>query len=139
MIREELKRLKTDPRTLRKFGVTIGTVLLLLGALLLWRHQPGYPYLVLPGALLVLLGLAAPRSLKLPYVGWMAVALVLGMVVSTVLLILFFYLVVTPLGLLARCLGKDFLEKKWRPEAASYWRMRDTTQPQEPSRYERQF
>jgi len=38
----------------------------------------------------------------------MSLAIVLGFVVSGVVLILFFLLVITPIGLAARCLGNDF-------------------------------
>lgn len=138
MIRDELKQLKTDPPALRKFGLSVGGVLVLLGLWFTLRHKLAGPYLLAPGGLLLGLGLAWPRSLKPVYVGWMAVAFVLGHVVSTVLLVLLFYLVVTPMGLLARAVGKDFLNRKWDPQAPTYWVPRDST-PKTPADYERQF
>src|SRR5438445_6838175 len=113
MIREEIKQLKTGPRDLRKFGLTVGGVLSLLGLWFLYRHKAHSPYFLYPGLLLLLLGLAVPRTLKEIYIGWMALAFVLGLIVSTVLLTGFFYLVVTPIGLAARCFGKDFVERRW--------------------------
>ena len=138
MIREELKALKTGPRELRRFGLSVGGVFLLLGAWFLYRHRPWSPYLVAPGALLLALGALAPRSLKAVYVGWMALAFTLGMIVSTLLLTLCFYAVVTPVGWLARLCGKDFLQQKWDPRAASYWMPRPVA-PQQRTDYERQF
>src|SRR5213594_3245035 len=98
MLREEIKQLKTGPRDLRKFGLTVGGVLLLLGLWFLCRHKAHYPWFLYSGLLLFGLGLAVPRSLKQVYIGWMTLAFVLGLVVSTVLLTLFFYLVMTPIG-----------------------------------------
>ena len=49
----------------------------------------------------MLLGAVWPRALKWVYIAWMTLALVLGLVVSTVLLTVFYYAVVTPIGLLA--------------------------------------
>src|SRR5205809_3485170 len=114
MIREEIKQLKTGPSELRKFGLTVGGVLVLLGCWFIYRHKAHYPWFLWPGLLLLAVGLLLPRSLKHIYLGWMAGALLLGFIVSTVLLILFFYLVVTPIGLIARCVGKDFLKRKWQ-------------------------
>jgi hypothetical protein len=139
MLREEIKQLKTGPSDLRKFGLTVGGALSLLGIWFLFRHKAHYPYFVYPGLLLLVLGLVLPKSLKQVYVGWMAVAFFLGLLVSTVLLTLFFYLVVTPLGLAARCVGKDFLKRRWDAKATTYWLPRDHTKPRPPPEYEHQF
>jgi hypothetical protein len=139
MIREQIQNLKTDRRALRQFGLMIGGVVAVLGALLWLRHQPAGPWLLGPGTLLVLLGALTPRTLKHLYLGWMSVAFVLGFVVSTLLLTLFFYLLVTPLGLLARLSGRDFLDRQWSPSASSYWRPRRVAGPKLPADYERQF
>ncbi len=51
---------------------------------------------------LVAFGLVLPKALKPVYVGWMALALALGFVVSHVILTAFFFLVIIPIGLAAR-------------------------------------
>jgi hypothetical protein len=138
LVREELKNLKREPRDLRKFGLMVGGVFLVLGLWFLFRHKPWHAWFWLPGSLLVLFGAMAPRALKHIYTGWMAFAFSLGMVVSAVLLTLFFYLVVTPIGLVARLFGKDFLARK-RCNASSYWLRRPGSGPKQPAQYERQF
>ena len=92
MIREEIKQLKTGSRDLRKFGLMVGGVLLLIGLWFLYRHKVQYPYFLYPGLLLVVLGLTLPKCLKYIYIGWMTLAFVLGLIVSTVLLVVFFLL-----------------------------------------------
>ncbi|MGB7749476.1 MAG: SxtJ family membrane protein [Verrucomicrobiia bacterium] len=138
MIRDEIKQLKTGARELRKFGLLVGGVFALLGVLLLVRHRPAAPYFLIAGGLLILFGLIAPRVLKHVYYVWMSLAIVLGFVVSGALLILFFFLVITPIGLVARCLGNDFLNLKLDGAAASYWMPRER-KPKSPVEYERQF
>jgi len=54
-------------------------------------------------------------------VAWMVLAIGLGFLVSQVLLAAFFFLVITPIGLVARALGKDFLRLKIDPGATTYW------------------
>lgn len=138
MIRDEIKQLKTGARELRKFGLLVGSVFALLGVILLLRHRPAAPYFLIAGALLILPGLVAPRVLKHIYIVWMSLAIVLGFVISSILLILFYLLVITPIGWAARCLGNDFLSLKWNRPAASYWLARPPT-PKKPADYERQF
>ena len=139
MIREELKELKTGPQELRKFGITVGGVFGLLALWFWWRHKPFYPFLLIPAAPLLVLGLIYPKTLRGVYLAWMSLALVLGLIVSTVVLTLFFYLIVTPIGLLARLLGNDFLNRKWDRQAASYWIPRDRSAPRQNRDYEQQF
>jgi len=139
MIREELKQLPTAPRDLRKFALLVGGVFTAIGVWLLFRHKPAGPWFVGPGGLLMLLGLSAPKTLKPVYLAWMAMALVLGIVVSTVVLTLFYFLVITPIGLTARLLGKDFLSQKLDRAAGSYWLPRDRSVARKPADYERQF
>ena len=139
MIREELKQLPTQPRDLRKFGLVVGAVFVALGAWFLFRRKPVWPYLLSPGAALIFLGVVAPNLLRQVYVGWMAMALALGLIVSTVILTLFFLLIVTPLSLFARLVGKDFLSLKLQPRAASYWIVRPQRSPRRPEEYEQQF
>jgi len=138
MIRDEIKQLKTGARELRKFGLLVGGVFALIGVILLLRLRPAAPYFLIAGALLILPGLIAPRGLKPVYIVWMSLAIVLGFVVSGILLISFFFLVITPIGLVARCLGNDFLNLKLDRAAASYWMPRER-KPKNPAEYERQF
>lgn len=139
MIHEELQELSTAPRDLRKFGLMVGGVLLLLGGWCLFRHKPAWPYLLTPGTALVLLGLVAPRSLKGVYLAWMKLALYLGLAVTAILLTLFYFLVVTPIAFVARLFGNDFLSLKIDPAAKSYWLLRARSRAQQPDDLERQF
>ena len=93
MIREEIKSLRTGERELRKFGLTVGGVFALLGCWFWWRGKTHFPCFLVPGGLLMLLGALVPRALKFIYIGWMSLAFILGIAVSTALLTLFFYMV----------------------------------------------
>jgi hypothetical protein len=139
MIAEEIKQLKTGTRDLRKFGLLVGGVFALLAAWCWWRGKPAFPYLVAPAVPLLLLGAVWPRSLKWVYLAWMGLALVLGLIVSTVLLTVFYYLVVTPIGLLARAVGQDFLSRRLQPDAPTYWIARPRSGPKPRQEYEQQF
>lgn len=139
MIHKEIEQLSTTRRDLRKFGLLVGGVLVTLGLWSLFRHRAAGPYLAAPGALLLLFGIVAPNALKGVYVAWMALAFTLGLVVSTVLLTFFYFGVITPIGLLARVCGKDFLSLKLDRKAASYWIIRKQTSASSAASYEQQF
>jgi len=137
-IHADLKKLKTGASDLRKFGLTVGGAFIFLGVLLLLRHRSSYLPLCGAGALLAAFGLICPRALKYVYIAWMALAFVLGFVMSNVILTLFFFLFVTPIGLLARLFQKDFLARKWDKQAASYW-IQYGGKVKTANTYERQF
>lgn len=137
-IREDIRQLKTSDRDLRKFGLMVGGVFAVLGALFLWRHKPIGPYFLWPGGVLVLFGAVFPRALKWIYIAWMSVAFVLGFVMAHIILAVLFYLVITPIGLVARLVGKDFLSLKLDRAAKSYWIPRES-KAKSAADYERQF
>ena len=139
MIRAEIQELDTSPRNLRKFGLVVGGVFGLLAVWFWWRGKAFFPYVLILGVSLVVFGLIWPKLLKQVYVIWMSLALVLGLIVSTALLTILFYLVVTPVGLVARLAGKDFLSQKLDPKANSYWIDRDRSIPRRMNDYEQQF
>ena len=138
MILEEIKKLKTGERELRKFGWLVGGVFVALATLMWLRHKPYFPYFLVPGVLLIVSGFLFPKILKYVYIAWMSVAIVLGFVVSNVILTVFFFLVITPIGLITRLLGKDFLALKIDREASTYWIPREGA-TKTPAEYERQF
>jgi hypothetical protein len=137
-IRQEIHELKTGPRDLRKFGLMVGAVFVALGILFLLRHKASYPFLLWPGVFLILFGAVAPRVLKYPYIAWMSVAFTLGFVMARVLLTICFFLLVTPIALIGRLVGKDFLNRKLNRDATTYW-VRCETAPKTAESYEQQF
>lgn len=136
-ISDEYRRLDRSPRALKRFGLTVGPVILLLGAIFLWRHRgAGWPLLSI-GTVLVLAARLAPVTLKWVHGPWMIAALALGWIMTRIILTIVFFLVVTPIGLLQRLFGKRAIEVDFRADAASYWQAR-TARPA-PEDYEKQF
>jgi hypothetical protein len=68
----------------------------------------------------------------------MTLAVLLGWLMTRIILTILFYLVVTPIGLLAKLSGKDFLNRKFNREAQSYWIPRKATTTDKRN-YENQF
>jgi hypothetical protein len=121
-IKKELASLPTDDSALRKFGLQVGGVLLAFSALLVfWLEKKWGVYLAWAGAPLVLLGAVWPRILRPVYLGWMGAALAIGSVMTVILLSVFFFVVLTPVGLFFRLIGRDVLQRKLDRQAPTYW------------------
>ena len=124
MIIEEIKNIKSDKNELRKFGWQVGGVVAIIGAVLYFLDSSIFYYFVYIGAFLILTGLLIPIVLYPIQKLWMTIAVLLGFVMTRVILSFLFYIIVTPIGLIARLFGKDFLDVKIDKSKASYWNYR---------------
>ena len=124
--------LRPDSRTLRQFGwIALGGFG--AAAALAWTESLVFSFglgawrAALAGALAALGGLAALASLVYPpanrplYVALTLLSYPIGFVLSYVILGALFYLLITPVGLVMRVLGRDPLERRFEPAAKTYW------------------
>lgn len=121
-----------DSKGLREFGLVTGALFVgLFGLLFPWLFQLAFPYWpwIIAG---ILWGLAllVPTGLKPIYHGWMFIALIIGWINTRILLALMFYLIITPMGLLMRLLGKQPM-RKFQSPVASYRHLTPTRSPQQ--------
>jgi hypothetical protein len=58
---------------------------------------------------------------RIIYLGLILVTLPIGWAVNFILLAAFYFLLLTPLGLLFRLIGRDPLHRKFDPSAKTYW------------------
>ena len=135
---EEIKNIKSEKSDLRKFGITIGVILLIIAGFLLWKEKESYQILLTFGVTLFILGIAIPVILKPIYWVWMILATILGWIMTRVILSLLFYIIFTPIGLILRFFGKQFLELRWDKSKESYWNFR-TNEHLQNENYEKQF
>ncbi|RJP72673.1 MAG: hypothetical protein C4539_03215 [Ignavibacteriales bacterium] len=135
---EEFKNIKSSKDELRKFGLTIGIVLLLIALFIFTFKASLSIVLVAPGLLFIMFAFTAPIIL-LPFQKfWMALAIVLGWLSTRIILSIIFYLMLTPIRIIARIFGKEFLDLKIDRNAKSYWRYRSQKEFN-PLDYEKQF
>lgn len=127
-----------DARELRRFAIAMLIGFFVLGLLSAWRAKGiGTSSIVLwsIGA-----GLAVAAFVpKLGRIAYLAVYLptsIIGYVVSNVMLALMFFLVITPLGIILKLMGKDVLQQK-RQKHKSQWSQIKGTKTEDS--YYRQF
>ncbi len=89
------------------------------------------------GFIIFLISMISLKLTKMIYLGLTLVTLPIGWVVSFFLLAIFYYLLLAPLGLIFRLMGRDPLCRKFDPKAKSYWLSRQP--PKGPEQYFHQF
>ncbi len=122
----------------RGFGLVFATALALLAAHDLWREGTAWRWEGTASVIFLALALLRPSVLAPLNRGWRRLSLLLGHIVTPVVLGGLFFLVVTPVAMLARLAGKDFLRLRGDPAAETYWIVRDPPGP-EPETMRDQF
>lgn len=107
----------------RGFGLTVGGVLLVIGAAraifdtLAWIEVS----LIIGGLLLVTLAFTAPRLLTPLNRAWIKLGLLFFKALNPLVLAVVFVTTVIPTGLIMRLFKHDPLRLKFEPEEKSYW------------------
>jgi hypothetical protein len=111
-------------RQLRVFGVS-GLVASVAAALVLtfiWGVAILWAILALAtGAAIFLCSLITPAVTRILFIGLTLVGMPVGFAVSFVLLAAFYFLLLTPLALFFRLIGRDPLCRRFDGAATSYW------------------
>jgi Saxitoxin biosynthesis operon protein SxtJ len=126
-----------SPNQLRSFGLIVGGVFSLLGVWPALVHgRPLRAWALGLGGLLIVPALVYPALLRGPHRVWMAAGGLLGWINSRIILSIFFYVILTPVGVFLRLLGKDPMRRRYDPKAGSY---RQTREPRPASHMWHQF
>lgn len=120
MLKHEIPEL--DKKGLRQFGLMMaGFIAGIFGLVLPWiwgLSFPLWPWVI--GTVFLFWSLAAPASIRPVYSGWMRIAMVIGSVINYVVLAVVFYVVMLPMGLVMRAMGKDPMARKFDEALKSY-------------------
>jgi len=122
----------------RVFGLLMAGALGVIAILQYIWNQAFHFWLIGLGLLLLIIGLGVPSWLGPVRLLWMKFARGLGVVNTRILLTLIFTVMITPLALLLRVLGRQPIKTEVSQGVSSYWRPRH---PEEftAKRMERQF
>ena len=129
-------KLTENPRDWLKFTAAVCILIVLSIAGLSRRGviQHGLAWILI-GFVLAVLGICAikPAWFRLFYRAGMTITFFIGQGMSRVLLVVIFLILVVPLGLILRLLGKDLLRLKRNRSSETYW------QPAKPTDLHQQF
>ncbi|MFH0740188.1 MAG: SxtJ family membrane protein [bacterium] len=126
---------------LKKFGMVMAGAFIILGILFRFKsHLLTATILALFGFLFAFFGLFLPKALRPINFIWMKFSLALGFVMTRIILAIVFFLIVTPVAVIARIFGKHFLDLEIDKNKKSYWQKKgDVPQNLPTNFYERQF
>lgn len=113
----------------RGFAIVFCVFFGLVGAYQAWKGGAYGCWWFGAAAVILAVGLARPRLLAPFNRAWTRLGLLLGRVMNPVVLGLMFFLVITPLGLLMRALGKRPIPLAPDPAQETYWTRRDPPGP----------
>lgn len=117
---------RDSPRSTQALGFLLPAVFGLAGV----SVKAGVPAMTVAyvlwggGVVLSLVVWADPASARRIYVGWMLAAQPIGWTISHIVLALVFYVVITPIGLVMRALGRDPMQRRFDRQATTYWQPR---------------
>ena len=124
------RRQKSEYRRAVEFAGLLACIGMAFAVVSLVRHH-GARAAIFAGAglaALVLAGLARPVWLAF-FRLWMKLAEAMGWVMTRVILSLFYFLVLTPVGWARRLMGKATLDTVWRDGKSSYWVKKEPVEP----------
>jgi len=127
-------------KDLRVFGIAALIATVIVAYLLRLRKDLPLQWalaIVAFGVIVFVGSMVLPKPTKVIYVVMVSLALPIGLVISTVLMTAFYYLLLTPLGLFFRLVGRDELDLKFDRSRGSYWVKRRP--PKSLKRYFNQF
>ena len=122
-VKHEMDNLDVSRKKLRQFGIVIGIIFALV---VIWYYYPdpiqfiGY-FTLLFSLFLILGGIFFPFGLKPLYKIWMGFAFFLGWFVSRIILTLLFLFVITPISIIAKLFGKQFINLEFKGNSTTYW------------------
>ena len=113
-----------EDRELRKFGIIAIVVLTAASCVLYFLLNTPIALagaLFAAGLVIFVISLISANITRIIYLGLTFAALPIGLVVSFAVLALFYFLLLTPVALVFRLIGRDVLSRRFEPEAESYW------------------
>jgi len=122
----QIKNISTGKSDIQKFGYTIGTILLIVAVFLVFKGKGSFQYLIIISSFFFCFGLITPIILKPLYIIWMVFAVILGWFMTRLILIILFYFILTPIGLVGKLFGHNYLGNNFNSSTKSYWNLIDS-------------
>ena len=105
----------------RNFGLVFFIVFLIVSTWPLTYEEPIRIWSAIISLIFLILGLMNSKLLTPLNQLWFKFGIILGAIVAPIVMGVVFFLVVTPIGLTMRIIGKDLLGKKYDKKKETYW------------------
>jgi hypothetical protein len=140
-IKDEIASVRIEPssKDLNILALIFLVIPGLIGAYTLFWKGSSSGYVWIGAGAVLCLARVIPSLFRGIYHFWVGLSVIMGFFVSRILLTIIFFLVIMPLGLIMRVTGRDPMDRKWDPDAASYWIKREQESDTSMERYGKQF
>jgi len=108
----------------KNFGLFFFVFFLLIGLWPLLSHESTRIWSLLISSIFLVTAFFKPKLLKPLNYFWIKLGEMLGNIISPIIMLLVFFLIVTPLSFVIKALGKDLLKLKFL-KSDSYWIKRE--------------
>ena len=109
----------------RNFGLVFFAVFLIVGIWPLTSGESIRIWSTTISVIFLILGLLNSKLLTPLNKLWSKLGIILGIIISPIAMGVVFFLVVTPIGLVMRILGKDLINIRYNKKIKTYWIDRD--------------
>jgi O-antigen/teichoic acid export membrane protein len=127
-------------KDIRIFGIAALVVSVLAAATLHYFRGFGATVtttIILAGLVMFASCMLSHKAGRIIFIALTCITLPIGWAMNFVVLFVFYFLLITPLGLVFRLIGRDVLGKRFDSDAKSYWQPHRC--PESAERYFRQF
>jgi hypothetical protein len=131
-------KVDASDKKVRSFGVLFSVLAIAIAAYSYYKQGHVWPWFAGASGFFLITGLLVRPVLRPIYVLWMRFAVVLAWVNTRLILSVFFYGILTPVGFVLRLQGKDPLTRGLDRSASTYW-IKRKPEPFDAKRYERLF
>jgi len=118
---EKLNKEKIKIGTERNFGLVFSIVFLIIAFYPLFQGSKINIWALFIFIFFLLFTFVYPRIFKIPNFLWFKFGLLLGKIVTPIVLMIIYFFVITPIGIILRLFGKNILNMKIDKNQKSYW------------------
>ena len=108
----------------RSFGLLFFIVFIVVGLWPVIKGETANIYLILISLFFLIFGLINSKILSPFNKGWIKLGEILGLIIAPIIMALVYFIILTPISLIVRMLGKDLLGLKFLKKQDTYWMKR---------------
>jgi len=105
----------------RSFGLLFFTVFIVVGLWPVTKGETANIYLILISLFFLIFGLINSKILSPFNKAWIKFGEILGLIFAPIIMALVYFIILTPISLIVRMLGKDLLGLKFLKKQDTYW------------------
>lgn len=118
---ENISHFEVERGSERSFGAVFALFFLIITGYVFFTRGEIIYWALISSGIFGVISCFWPKLLKPLNFLWFKLGMLLGAIVGPLVMMIIFFLVVTPIGLIMRAFGKDSLRLKKNPQQDTYW------------------